>query len=125
LVQPLLSLQHFPEEWCHSRAAGDGGVKNNINKLNRNAGGQQQEGLRWGVWGRGGEAWGSQRLLAFSHQRGEFCKGKKTKAGESEAGNAKDQSRLHQGICICVGLCVGSGVCCRRPGAGMKECGNE
>lgn len=54
LVQPLLFLQHFPEEWCHPRAIEDGGVKNNTNKLNRNSGGPQ-EGLRWGFWGwRGG-----------------------------------------------------------------------
>lgn len=54
-----------------------GGVKNNINKLNRNSGGPQ-EGLRWGVGGGGVGDPGSQRRLAFSHQGGEFCKRKTT-----------------------------------------------
>lgn len=54
-----------------------GGVKNTINKLNRNSGGPQEE-LRWGIGG--GEVGdpGSQRHLAFSHQRGELCKRKAT-----------------------------------------------
>lgn len=54
-----------------------GGVKNNINKLNRNSGGPQG-GLRWGVAGGGVGDPGSQRHLAFSHQGGEFCKRKTT-----------------------------------------------
>lgn len=41
-----------------------GGVKNNINTLNRNAGGQQ-EGLTLGVWGRGGEDQGQSQPLSF------------------------------------------------------------
>lgn len=74
-VQPLLFLQHFPEEWCHSRAIEDGGVKNNINKLNRNPGGPR-EGLRWGMGGAEVGDPSSQRHLAFGHQSGEFCKRK-------------------------------------------------
>lgn len=75
LVQPLLFFCHFPEDWCHSRATGNGGVKNNINKLNRKAGGWW-EGLRSGVQGREEQDLGSQSLLAFSHQSGKFCKRK-------------------------------------------------
>lgn len=65
LVQPLLFLQHFPEEWCNSRA--EGGVervKNNINKQNRNAGGQE-EGPRLGVWGRKVGDLGQSEPLSF------------------------------------------------------------
>lgn len=79
LVQPLLFLQHFPEGWCHLRAeGGQGGVKNNINKLSRNGGGQRA-GLRLGAGGREG---GSQSLLTFSHQSGEFCKRKRQRVSQ-------------------------------------------
>lgn len=52
-----------------------GGVKNNINKLNRNSGGPQ-EGLRWDVGGGRAGDLGSQHHSAFSHQGGELCKKK-------------------------------------------------
>lgn len=83
-----------------------GGVKNNINKPNRNSGGPQ-EGLRWGIGSGGVEDPGSQRHLAFSHQGGELCKRKTTLLllVTVSAGHQKDNT-----VTACDSVCWASAV---------------
>lgn len=76
-----------------------GGVKNNINKLNRNAGGWQ-EGLRLSVQGREVEDLGQSVLLSFQPPEWRILQKKMTKESESQAGM---QERLSTPDCRALG----------------------